>query len=138
MRIFTRRDFLKTLTNALLAVSSLLGLGGILRFFSYSEEDDAPQVIDLGPAADYPPGSRTLVAEGRLVLVHGAAGFYTLSTTCTHLGCQLTPGPQGFECPCHASRFDLDGQVLKGPAVEALVSQAVEAGQDGRLVVHLP
>jgi Rieske Fe-S protein len=138
MKIFTRRDFLKTMTNTLLATSGLLGLGGILRFFNYAGEGEAPQVYDLGPAENYPPGTRTLVAEDQLVLVHGAAGFYTLSTTCTHLGCRLNPTPEGFECPCHASRFDLDGAVLKGPAVDALVSQPVEPNEDGHLVVSIP
>jgi len=39
---------------------------------------------------------------------------------CTHLGCsptfkpEVTPGSEGFYCPCHGSKFDYAGRVFKG------------------------
>ena len=39
---------------------------------------------------------------------------------CTHLGCspsfrpEVTPGAEGFYCPCHGSKFDYAGRVFKG------------------------
>jgi Rieske Fe-S protein len=45
---------------------------------------------------------------------------YAVSTICTHLGCVVKPNPDGFECPCHGSRFALDGTVTRGPAPRAL------------------
>jgi ubiquinol-cytochrome c reductase iron-sulfur subunit len=39
---------------------------------------------------------------------------------CTHLGCsptfrpEVTPGVEGFYCPCHGSKFDYSGRVFKG------------------------
>ena len=39
---------------------------------------------------------------------------------CTHLGCsptfraEVTPGGEGFYCPCHGSKFDYAGRVFKG------------------------
>jgi cytochrome b6-f complex iron-sulfur subunit len=136
MNVMNRRDFLKILTDALLALSGLLGLGGLLRFLGYAGEAEQPRVFDLGPAEDYPPGSRTLVADGQFVLVHEQAGFTIISTTCTHLGCRLTPGPEGFACLCHGSHFDLNGNVLNGPAVKMLDSQLVEPAEDGHLILH--
>jgi len=54
------------------------------------------------------------------------AEYLVLIGTCTHLGClpkqrfeaasaEMGPSwPGGFFCPCHGSRFDLSGRVLKG------------------------
>jgi Rieske Fe-S protein len=49
-----------------------------------------------------------------------AEGIYAVSTICTHLGCVVKPNPEGFECPCHGSRFASNGEVTKGPAPRAL------------------
>ena len=44
------------------------------------------------------------------------------SAVCTHAGCIVhwnsTAGE--WNCPCHGSRFDPEGQVLSGPAVKEL------------------
>ncbi len=133
----TRRDFLKLLTNTLLWLSGVLGLGGVLRFLGYADPADVSRQIDLGPADDYPPGSRTLVADGRAVLVHDEHGFHAITTICTHLGCLLNPTSQGFVCPCHGSRFDLQGGVLNGPAAEDLPALPVELAANGHLLLSL-
>jgi Rieske Fe-S protein len=41
---------------------------------------------------------------------------------CPHLGCAYhwQAGNQTFLCPCHASTFSIDGEVLTGPAPRAL------------------
>lgn len=40
------------------------------------------------------------------------------SSVCPHLGCaiEFQPPAERFSCPCHASAFSLDGQVLSGPS----------------------
>jgi cytochrome b6-f complex iron-sulfur subunit len=79
-----------------------------------------------------------VVANGQFVFVHNEAGLSTINTTCTHLGCRVTPGPDGFACPCHGSHFDLKGSVINGPAVKALESQSVEMAEDGHIILHTP
>jgi cytochrome b6-f complex iron-sulfur subunit len=61
------------------------------------------------------------VPPGRAVAIfRDAQGVHAVSTICTHLGCVVKPAVEGFECPCHGSRFAADGSVTKGPAPRAL------------------
>jgi glycine/D-amino acid oxidase-like deaminating enzyme/nitrite reductase/ring-hydroxylating ferredoxin subunit len=71
------------------------------------------------------------LAEGDIVRINGKkAGAYRteagdlrfIDTTCTHLGCEVTwnNAEHTWDCPCHASRFRADGEVLEGPAVKPL------------------
>jgi nitrite reductase/ring-hydroxylating ferredoxin subunit len=67
------------------------------------------------------PVGEAYVPPGRSVAVYkGADGIYAVSTICTHLGCVVKPNPEGFECPCHGSRFLPDGAVSRGPAPQPL------------------
>lgn len=47
---------------------------------------------------------------------------HKLDARCTHLGCLVgfNDAERVWECPCHGSRFGLDGRVLNGPATQAL------------------
>jgi len=51
-----------------------------------------------------------------------AGNLHTVSATCTHLGCRVSfnTAERSWDCPCHGSRFDVDGHVIQGPAVEDL------------------
>ncbi|MEZ5205428.1 MAG: FAD-dependent oxidoreductase [Acidimicrobiales bacterium] len=54
--------------------------------------------------------------------------------TCTHLGCRLVSNAAeaSWDCPCHGSRFDTDGAVLEGPAVEPLAAdELAEPAESG-------
>ncbi|WP_410648955.1 FAD-dependent oxidoreductase [Amycolatopsis sp. cmx-4-54] len=48
--------------------------------------------------------------------------LHAVSLRCTHLGCLLrfNGAERSWDCPCHGSRFDVDGAVLEGPAVRPL------------------
>ncbi len=48
--------------------------------------------------------------------------LHTVSATCTHLGCLVAwnGAERSWDCPCHGSRFDIDGAVLQAPATEPL------------------
>lgn len=71
------------------------------------------------------PGSAAVVRQG-----HKQIGVYrdpdgvahAVSLRCTHLGCLLrfNAAETSWDCPCHGSRFDVDGEVLEGPAVHPL------------------
>jgi glycine/D-amino acid oxidase-like deaminating enzyme/nitrite reductase/ring-hydroxylating ferredoxin subunit len=48
--------------------------------------------------------------------------LHAVSLRCTHLGCLLrfNSAEHSWDCPCHGSRFAVDGSVLEGPAVHPL------------------
>ncbi|MBP2001884.1 glycine/D-amino acid oxidase-like deaminating enzyme/nitrite reductase/ring-hydroxylating ferredoxin subunit [Paenibacillus shirakamiensis] len=69
--------------------------------------------------------------EGALVRYDGkkAAAYrnsdgelYIVDATCTHMGCEVewNEGERSWDCPCHGSRFNVQGAVLEGPAIEPL------------------
>ncbi|MCE7002719.1 FAD-dependent oxidoreductase [Kibdelosporangium philippinense] len=52
---------------------------------------------------------------------------HAVSLRCTHLGCLLrfNAAETSWDCPCHGSRFDVDGNVLEGPATKPLPQRDV-------------
>lgn len=48
--------------------------------------------------------------------------LHVVRPSCTHLGCDLefNNGDRIWECPCHGSQFDIDGNVIHGPACKNL------------------
>lgn len=133
MRNISRRDFLKIATDSLLAAAGILGFGGLLRYLSYKADPPPPSEFDIGPATSYGMNSRTILAHIPAIVIHDDKGLRAISLTCSHLGCTIEERNYGFECPCHSSRYDLDGKVFKGPAKANLRKLHVEQVEDGNL-----
>ncbi len=136
-RSLARRDFLTLAWQGLLAVSGLLAAGGLLRFLGYQSGPSRKTKFELGLAEAFAPGSVTPIAEVQALLLNTPDGFVALSAICPHLGCQVEPSPDGFACPCHASRFDAAGALLSGPAPQALRRLRLEETEDGQLILYL-
>ncbi len=87
------------------------------------EKADPSRIVEAGAVADFTPDSVTPFPGGRFYLVRlSDGGFLALSSVCTHLGCTVpwNEDSKRFPCPCHASVFDMTGQVLSPPAPRAL------------------
>ena len=74
-----------------------------------------------GSSPDLPPGTGAVVrvaGEHRAVYRDENGELHALSATCTHLGCLVAfnDAERAWECPCHGSRFAIDGSILQGPA----------------------
>ena len=62
--------------------------------------------------------------SGAIIVEHNSDDtFKAMSGICTHQGCKVSDydgGQSVFVCPCHNSRFDLNGNVKQGPATSKL------------------
>ena len=78
----------------------------------------------LTPVADVPVGAAKIV-DGTLITQPTAGVFKGFRARCTHAGCALTVENGSIQCPCHGSKFALDGTVVQGPAIDPLVARPV-------------
>jgi Rieske Fe-S protein len=88
---------------------------------------------DSTPAAELAPGTgRVLQTDaGKLAVYRDDAGeLRALSPTCTHLGCvvEFNQAEGTWDCPCHGSRFDTRGTVIRGPARKPLEPRTLSEG----------
>jgi glycine/D-amino acid oxidase-like deaminating enzyme/nitrite reductase/ring-hydroxylating ferredoxin subunit len=71
-----------------------------------------------------PGEGRVVSRHGRQIAVakDGDGTIHAVSARCTHLGCIVAwnDAERSWDCPCHGSRFAVDGEVLQGPAVHSL------------------
>ncbi len=131
-----RKSFLQLSARMALGLAGILGLGGLARYFSHKEESGKPSQYELCAVSDF-PASGVLVREDIPAVIYRTAdGFSAYSLVCTHLGCSLEADGENFSCPCHGSRFDQDGAVLKGPAAERLRKISYSITDDGVLILE--
>lgn len=98
-----------------------------------SVPSDAPPGT-LAETTDVPVGSGVITSG--VVLTQPKAGtFEAFTAECTHAGCALTQvSGAAIECPCHGSRFHLDGSVAQGPAERPLKKVAIRV--DGTDIIR--
>ncbi len=116
----SRREFLYYIWSA----STLLALGetgAALIWFAFPrfKEGEFGGTFAFNP--EELPGLGTApvtVSSGRFHISHTEDGLRALYQVCTHLGClpKWVPTNFRFECPCHGSKFQLNGNWIEGPA----------------------
>jgi glycine/D-amino acid oxidase-like deaminating enzyme/nitrite reductase/ring-hydroxylating ferredoxin subunit len=85
----------------------------------------ADRISKRADEKDLRPGEGAVVGAGlgqRAVYRDEDGELRALSARCTHLGCivSFNSAERTWDCPCHGSRFGIDGAVLEGPAVRPL------------------
>lgn len=145
----SRREFLYYIWGASIALLTLQG-AGLLVWFLYPRfregefggtftvgVDDIPEVN--AEPINFPdgrfwlvnldstnPNARMYQATDEPEPIVGVAAIYKV---CTHLGCiySWTPANDRFECPCHGSKYRLDGRRIEAPAPRNLDRFFLEA-----------
>lgn len=116
------------------------GMAGALRFLlgmvpntvSHLAPCDVLVVNTVGRSLeDLEPGEGAVVLVGKkkIAAYRDESGeIVTLSPKCKHLGCTVgwNHRAKTWDCPCHGSRYDSDGRVIRGPAQRDL--DRVEVG----------
>jgi len=129
-----RRHFIRRAAIGLAAFAgTLLALSWIRQFFPRLAGEK--RRISLGDPLRFPVDTYTYLEEHNFFVYRDHEGLRVVSAICTHLGCTLNDTTEGFECPCHGSCYNRDGEVLSGPAPRNLDWYQVSGNSEGKIVV---
>jgi len=117
----------------------VLEIGGASLLFMKPRtlEGEFGGVVNAGTVDSFTPGSVVHFSNSRFYLIRSQeGGFLAVYQRCTHLGCSVEwEADKGqFFCPCHASSFDMVGNVQNPPAPRALDTFPVTI-EDGQVWV---
>ncbi|HEX9162307.1 MAG TPA: Rieske 2Fe-2S domain-containing protein [Thermoanaerobaculia bacterium] len=133
----SRRDFFTQIGIGACAVA-VAGSGVVTLDFLKPKVLFEPSTSFIaGSPFDYTDGVVRFNKEKKAYVIGAAGGIYALSAVCTHLGCitRFRSDERVIACPCHGSRFDLEGNVIHGPAPHPLPWLDVTQDASGNLVV---
>jgi cytochrome b6-f complex iron-sulfur subunit len=129
-----RRQLLKT-SLAFLGTTTLISFVYPVSKFLVPPKSSAKDTQLTISKDEIPPGTAKEVIYNEtpvVVINRRGSGFIALSRLCTHLGCLV--GYDKFNdkliCPCHAGEFDLEGNVLSGPATKPLLRYPLKITSD--------
>ncbi|MHB0955161.1 MAG: QcrA and Rieske domain-containing protein [Pirellulaceae bacterium] len=129
-----RRDFLGFSALAAAASALLFALVGMLRLPRAAVLSSPAKKFRVTLPESLASGQAFIPPGRSIAMFRDEEGVYAISTVCTHLGCLVKSNVEGFECPCHGSRFTLDGTVTKGPAPLPLPWHKVTRSGDSYVV----
>ena len=138
----TRRELLQF--GAAAGAASILGG---CKMFNSRKADVVAQAKENEAALTRAESAKLLASEGsllvevegrseKILVVRGKdSGLHAVSAVCTHMGCSVLYDEKlgSIRCPCHGSQYELDGQVVKGPAARPL--RQYDVRNDNGLVV---
>ena len=120
------------LTVALDKAITALAPGDAVKFDAPSSPNSAFVMANGG--GDNAAGD---LAFGGFAVKDEKGKVHVFAINCSHLGCSvaLNATAKSFDCPCHGSRFHLDGTVLNGPAAYPLSDLSWKEGSDPTTIV---
>ncbi len=142
-----RREILVSVESALALLIAFLSAPSLLFWWRSARrrEPEPADWSDLGAAVRIEEGRwqgksvrltrrdrwrETTLEEAVFVRRRGEA-IEVLSPVCPHASCLVRLQGDGFDCPCHRSRFDGEGRSLEGPTRRPLdrLESKVESGR---------
>lgn len=112
----TRRDFVKKSMSLLPFVGAGSFLYPLSQFSFFEEKQAISLVVNMEEL------THKVTKKGNVFIKKHNDEISVFDARCTHMGCLLnySENENAFVCPCHSSKFSLDGTVLKGPAQKKL------------------
>ncbi len=115
-----------------------------LKDFAQENLNVAAQYTDLVTPGEVSDASEIEAGEGAIirrgltkVACHrdASGALHERSAICAHLGCVVrwNSTEKTWDCPCHGSRYQTDGHVVNGPAINGLESVAESKDVSGEL-----
>ena len=136
-----RRQFLNDTSKAvglLCCIPAVLSIDSCVSMSRISFEQTEKELIVL--KSDISGMSSVVLDNNKLafpvLLEKGEKGVSALLMCCTHKQCSLKKTGQLLLCPCHRSEFDIQGKVLKGPAIKDLQKLVVKE-DELRIYIYL-
>jgi len=133
-----RRAFLKKMAAAFGLTSLFAFIYPAIRFLSPFSIMKSGEKVKISKRDLQKVSSMDITVNNVPVVVinRGALGIVALSRVCTHLGCLVvySESRKKLICPCHAAEFNVEGNVLAGPAPRPLEPLAVNIEGDSIII----
>ncbi len=147
--IMNRRDFLRVIIKSFFSVLMLV-IGYIFLYYFYPsrikekkiyyvyliEEDELPKRGVKKIVYQYKSGDKLINNKVFISSVNNVLTAF--SPVCSHLGCFVNwdNNKKEFICPCHAGRYDINGNVISGPPPKPLTKMPLEI-RDGKVYIGI-
>lgn len=118
------RDLLEDKENQFYQLTCIKRKSSIVRYFNILG-DMLSGAINFLSSYLVPRDSATIqVIDGKKYGVYrdDKGKKHIVSLTCTHMKCGLhfNKEEKTWDCPCHGSRFDIDGNIIRGPSTDCV------------------
>jgi cytochrome b6-f complex iron-sulfur subunit len=133
----SRRDFLGLSARWACVGAWILTCIGLLKFPRPALLPDVSNKFKIGKPESFPVGTVKIFGDKHVIVSRDEEGILAMSLICTHLGCIVSKTSKGFACPCHGSKFDEKGRVVRGPAPRALDWFEINQLPNGKLLVDV-
>ena len=130
-----RRDFLGLAAKCSATAAFLFSAIGMVRLPKTAVLPSPSKKFRVTLPESLAPGQAFELPGRSVAIFRDEGGVYAISKVCTHLGCIVNPVPTGSDCPCHGSRFDAKGDVIRGPAPKPLNWLTVARAADNTYLI---
>lgn len=94
----------------------------------FNQSTDSQSQVDELDAIGRGEGGVIARDDEKIAVWRDDAGeLHAVSAACTHMGCTVTwnNADRTWDCPCHGSIFQADGEVIHSPAIEPLATKSL-------------